>query len=149
MIGALRKWRWGAALPKRGIGVLLLVAGALGSAGAQARNQIKREEKTKVITCRFESAASRQSAAVPLNETPRLIDSSDVIGSDHGGGDRIEARLVEKGRVVLVEIQTAAQQKGGPSNSATQFHYVDSTLLPRRIIVEGMILKGSVVVEAK
>lgn len=109
--------------------------------------QITRENKIMII-CYYESKYNQNSTnkIIELSETPQRIEFTDIIGEDHGGGTLIEGQIAEKGKVIVIKIETSIQNKECKSDT-TQIHYIDSSLLPRKVPVEGVMLQGSVVIE--
>ena len=116
-----------------------------------AEDYNKIEEKN-IISCYFVSEYSpeRQKNIFELNESSQRIEFTDEIGSNHGSGTLIEGSIIEKGKTILIKIQTSSSIKNdgiNTTNTSTQIHYIDSNLLPRKIAVEGILLKGYVIIE--
>lgn len=85
-----------------------------------------------------------------LNELPQTIEFTDEIGENHGGGSSIKGHITENGKVILIEVETGNTVKDSSStttNTTTRLHYIDVNLLPRKIAVDGILMKGYVVVE--
>jgi hypothetical protein len=109
-------------------------------------------EENVAITCYY---ASDYNPGPPTNiftlsESPQRIEFTDEIGENHGGGTCINGYLIENGKVILIEVETSNSFNNDSSNTTNttiRHYYIDSNLLPRKISVEGMLIKGFVVVE--
>jgi len=109
-------------------------------------------EENVAITCYYASDYNPRTPTniFTLSESSQTIEFTDEIGENHGGGTRINGYLIENGKVILIEVETSSAFKNDSSNitnTTIRHYYIDSNLLPRKISVEGMLIKGFVVVE--
>ncbi|NLD99466.1 MAG: hypothetical protein GX640_06280 [Fibrobacter sp.] len=109
-------------------------------------------EDNRVITCYY---VSNNNSNTPkniftLNESPQTIEFTDEIGEKFGNSTRLEARTIENGKVILLKVETSDSVNDSSStttNTTTHLHYIDSSLLPRKIPVKGLLIDGFVVIE--